>query len=603
MDEDLTRIESDELSGFMEHIELLERFSPLVTKLEGCELYRYHLSLVTKLGRWELYRYRLTGAEIAIKEAVELLMEKHEGENDSWLLELKNVPEAVSRALQKDGDRGSFDALIELMYAITAHTTIFITIANLSDVIGLAVSEGSEKVEASSAESSRPAGSLSRGFKELSKTFAGRHARFMGKRERSLAEVAWLIALHRTMHCTLRFVLYLIIEWYLKGMRSCPTYHCYVVLSGLLRDSAVRRAIRSVPYSEPFNLKSLYRFFNTKTPKIYRYVNEVVNYMKRHDAQYIPPTTNVEPSVVALSYMLYCHPRLKKDVTPYVHDHIAVIDLLNELGLEAVRRLYEQLKGEAERATNFLGKKAGGRRSEKKPVALREYYELKLVAPYGHIFRLVRKAAESGDVKPLVKELTRVAVAFLSHVFPFIYVSADGHTILIRGETKKDIPRLLEEVTYGFPLSALYVVQVLNGIHAWKRLTYDRERSETVLKRVFEGAKAANYDPFLPPEAMARHAFLVVDSLFFKLANALLNTAGRSDLVFELTGDFEEDMRRLWNALPPEYREKLKVRDEGELLRLIERESYDLLMQVQKAPLEWYSVRFAKLLEKRVKGL
>jgi len=598
MDNGLTHTESDELSGFMEHIELLERLSPLVTKLEEWELYRYHLSLVTKLGRWELYRYHLTGVEITIKEAVELLIEEHEGEKDSWLLELKNVPGAVSRALQKDGDGSSFDALIELMYAIIAHTIIFITIANPSDVIGLAVSEGSEMVEAGSAETSKSAGSLSRGFKELSRTFAGRHARFMGGLERRLAEVAWLITLRHTMHYTLRFVLYLIIEWYLKEMRSCPTYHCYVVLRGLLRDSAVRRAIRSVPHSGPFDLESLYRFFKKDTPKIRRYVEEVVKYMKRHNAQYIFPTTNVEPSVVALSYMLYYHPRLKKDVTPYVHDHTAVIGLLNELGLEAVRRLYEQLEGEAERAINFLGKKTGGRRPEKKPVALREYYELRLMAPYGHIFSLVKKAIKSGDLEPLVKELTGVAVAFLSHVFPFIYVSADGHTILIRGETKEDIPWLLEEVAYGFPLSALYVVQLLNGIHAWKQLKYERERSETVLKRVFEGAKAANYDPFLPPEAMARHALLVVDSLFFKLANALLKMAGRSDLVFELTGDFEEDVRRLWSALPPEYRKELGVRDEGELLKSIERESYDLLMQVQKAPLEWYSVRFAKLLEK-----
>jgi hypothetical protein len=582
MDNGLTRTENDELSEFMEHIELLERFSPPVTKLE----------------RWELYRYRLTGVEITIKEAVELLMEEFEGEKDSWLLELKNVPEAVSRALQKDGDNGSVKALTELIRVIIDRMLNFVAMANLSDVIGLA----SEMVEASSAESSKSAGSLSRGFKGLSKTFAGRHARFMGGLERRLAEVAWLITLHRTMRYTLGFVLYLILRRYIEGMRKCPTYYCYVLLRGLLRDSAVRRAIRSAPYSGPFDLESPYRFFNARTPKTYRYVNEVVNYMERHNAQYIFPTTNVEPSVVALSYMLYCHYWLK-EATLYVVDRSVVIDLLNELGLGAVRCLYEQLKGEAERAINFLGEKAGGRRPEKKPVALREYYELRLVAPYGHIFRLVRKAAESGDLEPLVKELTGVAAAFLSHVFPFIHVSADGHTILIRGETKEDIPWLMEEAVYGFPLSALYVVQLLNGIHAWKRLTYERERSESVLGSVFEGAKAANYDPFLPPEAMARHALLVVDSLFFKVANALLKTAGRSDLVFELIGNFEEDIRRLWSVLPPEYRKKLGVRDEGELLRLVERESYDLLMQVQKVPLEWHSVRFAKLLEKRVKGL
>jgi hypothetical protein len=89
----------------------------------------------------------------------------------------------------------------------------------------------------------------------------------------------------------------------------------------------------------------------------------------------------------------------------------------------------------------------------------------------------------------------------------------------------------------------------------------------------------------------------------FQARKRPLKTAGRSDLVFELTGNFEEDMRRLWNALPPEYRKELGVRDEGGRLRLIDRESYDLLMHLQKVPLELYSVRFAKLLEKRVKGL
>jgi hypothetical protein len=118
MDDGLTRTESDELSEFMEHIELLERLSPPVARLE----------------RWELYR--LTGAEIAIKEAVELLMEEFEGEKDSWLLELKNVPEAVSRVLQKDGDKSSFEALIELIRVIIERMVNFVTIASLSDVIG-----------------------------------------------------------------------------------------------------------------------------------------------------------------------------------------------------------------------------------------------------------------------------------------------------------------------------------------------------------------------------------------------------------------------------------------------------------------------------------
>jgi hypothetical protein len=72
----------------------------------------------------------------------------------------------------------------------------------------------------------------------------------------------------------------------------------------------------------------------------------------------------------------------------------------------------------------------------------------------------------------------------------------------------------------------------------------------------------------------------------FKLANTLFKMAGRLNLVFELAENFEEDIRKLWNALPPEYRKELGVRDEGGRLRLIDRESYDLLMHLQKVPLE-----------------
>jgi hypothetical protein len=67
-------------------------------------------------------------------------------------------------------------------------------------------------------------------------------------------------------------------------------------------------------------------------------------------------------------------------------------------------------------------------------------------------------------------------------------------------------------------------------------------------------------------------------------------------LVLKPTGNFEEDVIRMWEMLPPEYRKELEVEGEEQLLVLIEHESYELFMKVQRTPLEWYSVRFVKLL-------
>jgi hypothetical protein len=55
--------------------------------------------------------------------------------------------------------------------------------------------------------------------------------------------------------------------------------------------------------------------------------------------------------------------------------------------------------------------------------------------------------------------------------------------------------------------------------------------------------------------------------------------------------NFEQDIRRLWNARPHKYREKLRIRDEDELLRrLIQLESRDLSRKYNsiKGLLEWY---------------
>jgi len=561
MDNRLTHITSDSLSGFTKHVERLERSSPSASELELRAL------------------YRSIGTEVAVKEAAKLTI----GE--------RSIPEVVSGALQ--GDRGSVGALTDLVYVINADTLLFNTVANLSDLIGWA-DHGSGTVEY--------AGSLSRGFGELCRTFAGRRVRFMGERERKVVERAWLYTLRGTILYTLGFALYPVVESDLAEMTSCPAFHCYIALRELLRDSAVRRAIRPVPSSGPFDIESLYDFFKGDTPRIRRFVEEVViNDMKSHNTPYIVVTTDVEPYAVTLLYLLYCRYGLKKNAVLRISALddstdicIAVIDLLKDFGLETWKQFYElEIKAEAKSVIEFVGRTMGGRKPKREAMSHLEYYEFRRVSPYAYVFRNIEKAIESGDLEPVVKELTRVGVAFLSHIFPFISASADGRAILVRG-MRKDMRWLLEAVAFSSPLSALYAVQLLCGMHAWKLLR--RKRSRKALKTAFEKARAASYDPFLPPEAMARHPLLVYGSLLFKTVNALYETAGRSDLVLKPTGNFEEDVRRMWEMLPPEYRKELEVEGEKQLLVLIERESYELFMKVQRTPLEWYSVRFVKLL-------
>jgi predicted RNA binding protein with dsRBD fold (UPF0201 family) len=84
----------------------------------------------------------------------------------------------------------------------------------------------------------------------------------MGERERKVAERAWLLTLHGTILYTLEiFALYPMLYRDLLVVTSCPPLHCYIALRELLRDSAVRRAIRSVLSSGPFDLEVLYDFF------------------------------------------------------------------------------------------------------------------------------------------------------------------------------------------------------------------------------------------------------------------------------------------------------------------------------------------------------
>jgi hypothetical protein len=198
------------------------------------------------------------------------------------------------------------------------------------------------------------------------------------------------------------------------------------------------------------------------------------------------------------------------------------------------------------------------------------------------------------DEKRVNEGLMKIAVPFLAYIYPFVRTSLDGRAIIIEGGTKNEALSLLKSLTLASSLSATYAAQLLSGIHAWRRLT---ESSTSALSEALRRATTTSFDPFLPPEAMIRHTLLVADAMLFKLTNVLFEMAGMSDLVFEPTGNLEEDLSRMWEMLPPESRADLGVEDLDLLKRLLmkTREPYDLFMKVQRTPLEWCSVHIAKL--------
>lgn len=152
------------------------------------------------------------------------------------------------------------------------------------------------------------------------------------------------------------------------------------------------------------------------------------------------------------------------------------------------------------------------------------------------------------------EDLTEVAAPFLTHIFPFVSIDrSEGRTKLsIRGVTEEDTERLAEAFGFVFNLSVVYAAWLLSGIHVWRLFKF--VGSEVELDEVFERAKNADYDPFLPPEAMIRHSFFVADSMLFKLTNVYLKMAGRSDLVFEPTGDLEKDIEKMWELARKTHR-------------------------------------------------
>jgi hypothetical protein len=385
---------------------------------------------------------------------------------------------------------------------------------------------------------------------------------------------------------------------YLKRLSSMQSYHYVNILRSLLRDSAVRRVTRS----EPFELKTLYEFFIEKG--LDQEVREALNDVARYGSSFRFRVTRVEPSVLLFSLLLdYCRLKGRFDLKSSVSDERALqIQVALTGGL--LREAWENLK-------NYRPSLIDRIRAE---VAYAEEIgdeKARSEAPYASFFKQLEDIGVSGSgaLDPVLKDLTEIAVPFMSRIFPFVGVSTDGPEpiVAIRARTREDALMLLEVLALSSHLSAVYAAQLLSGIHAWKCLKLGR--SDVGLEKVFERARSASYDSFPPPGAMIRHPLLFVDSMLFKIMNVLFEMARRSDLVYEPTGSFEDDLRKLWEMTSPIGHKVLldlySIKDENELLKSIERESYELFMKVQKMPYERISAHFTilwleKLMEKLI---
>jgi hypothetical protein len=392
----------------------------------------------------------------------------------------------------------------------------------------------------------------------------------------------WLLSLQSTMFQSFEFSLKPMLYEYLKRLSSMQSYHYINILRSLLRDSAVRRATRS----EPFELKTLYEFFVKKG--LDQEVREALEDMARYGSPFRFRVTRVEPSVLLFSLLLdYCRLKGKFDLKSSVSDGLATtyqIQVALNSGL--LREAWENLKN----YKPFLFDRIREELDYAKEVGDE--------TPYASLFKRFEDVGVSGSgaLDPVLKDLIDITVPFVSCIFPFLGVSADGPEpiVAIRARTREDALMLLEVLALSSHLSAVYAVQLLSGIHAWKCLKLGR--SDVGLEKVFERARSASYDPFLPPEAMIRHPLLFVDSMLFKIMNILFEMARRSDLVYEPTGSFEDDLRKLWEMASPIGHKVLldlySIKDEDELLKSIERESYELFMKVQKTPYEKISAHF-----------
>jgi hypothetical protein len=513
---------------------------------------------------------------------------------------LRNISKVAELALQ--GDEKGNEAVVLLVRTIIYGASVFNMVANL------ALAEGEK---------------LADGIKKLGDVFAGNLP--------EPARTKWYLSLYVAMLYSLELGLLQDVIDYFEDMTKYPAYHHFRILDSLLLSSAVARATRS----QPFDLKSLYKFFTDKKTRISREIDEILNDMKRYDSQFFFVTTRVEPRVLFLSWLLrYCLLKRKYVLKPIMPDdptggYVVMIELTDELVREVKAwKSWQQIEQRLD--WEFIEKKVSYLAKYKVPIAPHDpdYLDFKYAGPYVFFFwsleGIGKDASEDSSermekkkgllVRPFQKEaLTNIAIPFLSYIFPFIRVSTidDRTFIIIGGSTKREALTLFRALAYGSYFSATYTAQLLSGVHAIRRL-----KSESELDELLERLQATNYGPFLPPETMIRYALLFVDAMLFKFTNELLKRAEEESekkylhLVFEPTGNFEEDIRRLWEMISLDGRTYLQnlygLKDVNDLLELVDREAYELFMRFMKGLAVLLGVCSAYLarayLMKRVRG-
>jgi hypothetical protein len=483
--------------------------------------------------------------------------------------ELVNIPRAVQQAIQ--GDKKSSYAVAVLANNIVGGAFAFNHVINLATIIG---------------------GSASQGIEELNKIFIDPSAS-------ELERTIW----YRSIYANTLYSLHFSLLWqrmrrYFINLASRPYHHIWNVLRSLLQDMVIVRVTRSVP----FDLEHLYDFFTASTPYLSRPVNEIINVVERYGSPYYFRTTKVEPRVLLLSLVLYyCYLNKKFD--------LKLLDPLNPRGkhiilieplADVIRETWKVFKPDD---ADAVMEEVKAKRPVMSPTRT-GYAAFARKKPYADLFEMIEGVMKGSpaDEKRVNEGLMKVAVPFLAYIYPFVRTSLDGRTIIIEGGTQGEALSLLESLAPASSISATYAVQLLSGVHAWRRLT---NASTSALSEVLKRATTTSFDPFLPPEAMIRHTLLVADAMLFKVTNALYEMTGMSDLVFEPTGNLEEDLLRMWEMLPPESRAKLGVEDLDLLKRLLmkTREPYDLFVRIQKTPLEWCSVYITKLFLEIERGM
>jgi hypothetical protein len=511
-----------------------------------------------------------TGLKIAAVKDMSNLILKHGDLLWRKPPELANIPRAVQQAIQ--GDNKSKYALAVLTNNIVGGVFAFNTIVDIANIIG---------------------GSTSQGIEELNKIFVEPPAS-------ELERTTWYRSLYVNILYSLHFGLLwqIIRDYFMECLPSNPYYHIENILRSILLDLEITRSTHSVP----FDLEYLYDFFIAETPRISRPVDQVINNMERYGKPYYFTTTKVEPRVLLLSLVLYyCYSGEKFDLKPLDPlnprgEHLILIEPLADV----IRETWKKFKPiDADTVIEYV--------KAKKPVMSQTrpgYAKFTLMKPYADFFETIEGVMKGKpkDEKWVIEGLMKTAVPFLMRLYPFIMASWDGRTIIIEGETRGGALNLLETLAFASSFSATCAVQLLSGVHAWRRLT---KSSTSALSRILRRAATASFDPFLPPEAMIRHTLLVADAMLFKVTNALYEMTGMSDLVFEPTENLEEDLLRMWEMLPPESRAKLGVGDLDPLKRLLmkTREPYDLFVRIQKTPLEWCSVYITKLFLEIERGM